>query len=167
MARLNVGGAKFCHECLHFFSYHLLPKTRESNWMSLESNPGTSSQLGKQQKDQFVNLSLFQHKQNKTSVSSLWESATERLTTEQIRTLTSKHEKELNPWSCRHEPAVQPHRPKVPDFTLKMWLRFLVKSEDERPWSTSLFQATASSKDLHLSTYTIGAKVSRWTTETF
>ena len=81
MARLSVGDARFCHECLHFFSYHLLPKKRESNWMSRESNPGSSSQLGNQQKGQFVNLSLFQHKQNKASVSSLWEGATERLTT--------------------------------------------------------------------------------------
>jgi hypothetical protein len=49
-------------------------------------------------------------------------------------------------------------------FTLKMWFRFLVKREDERPWSTSLFHCTASSNEPHLRMYTMGANVSRWTT---
>lgn len=49
-------------------------------------------------------------------------------------------------------------------LTLKTLPRFCVKREEERPWWTSLFHWIPASKEGHLRAYTIGAKVSRWTT---
>ena len=45
-----------------------------------------------------------------------------------------------------------------------MFPRSCVKSEEESPCSTSLFQAMPSSMLLHFRTYTMGANVSLWTT---
>ncbi|CAN7988653.1 unnamed protein product [Ixodes pacificus] len=61
-------------------------------------------------------------------------------------------------------PQSDPLERECGECTLKTCPRFWVKRLLDRPCSTSLFQAMAWSRSWHLSTYTMGAKVSRCTT---
>lgn len=67
------------------------------------------------------------------------------------------------PISAPEVPILQLTKPQslpVGPTHLKRCLRFFVKSADESPCGTSLFQAIASSSVLNLKTYRIGAKIS-------